>query len=160
MNNETKNTNALSSMWSRTQYSNLEETSSPAALRVNVIFTDPTGTIAALKMAEKLASDMEASVKVIVAQAVSYNFDLEHPQVDIDFLRRTALDIALEQIHDANESTVQVCICRDKLKALLRILTPNSLVVIGAKKRWWPTEESRLAKALRREGHEVVFADC
>jgi hypothetical protein len=30
---------------------------------------------------------------------------------------------------------------------------------MGGKKRWWPTEEQWLAWRLRKDGHEVIFAD-
>jgi hypothetical protein len=49
--------------------------------------------------------------------------------------------------------------CQDKRQALLRVLKPKSLVVIGAKSRWWPTEECKLAEVLRSKGHEVVVAN-
>jgi hypothetical protein len=35
----------------------------------------------------------------------------------------------------------------------------GSIVVIGGRERWWPTRENKLARQLRREGHEVVFKE-
>jgi hypothetical protein len=50
-------------------------------------------------------------------------------------------------------------LCRDSSETLLAVLKPRSLVVIGGRRRWWPTREERLAKKLRGAGHEVIFAE-
>src|SRR5580765_2484747 len=36
---------------------------------------------------------------------------------------------------------------------------PRSLLVIAGSRNWWPTREKRLARELRRAGHEVVLAE-
>jgi hypothetical protein len=38
-------------------------------------------------------------------------------------------------------------------------LSTGSIVVLGGRKRWWPTREKKLARQLRRAGHEVVFKE-
>jgi alkylated DNA repair dioxygenase AlkB len=57
------------------------------------------------------------------------------------------------------ETTVRICLCRDRWEALEVLLEPRSLVVLGGRKRWWPTRESRLAQKLRRAGHEVILTE-
>jgi hypothetical protein len=42
---------------------------------------------------------------------------------------------------------------------LLRTLSPNSLVVIGGRKKWWPTNEKLTARRLRKAGHKVLFIE-
>jgi hypothetical protein len=39
------------------------------------------------------------------------------------------------------------------------VLSPRSLVIVGGRKRRWPTAEERLARQLRRNGHEVIFTE-
>jgi len=56
------------------------------------------------------------------------------------------------------ESTAIPSVCR-QLPVADEVLAPRSLVVIGARRRWWPTGEGWLARKLRREGHEVVLAE-
>jgi hypothetical protein len=51
-------------------------------------------------------------------------------------------------------------LCRDRVETLRKVLKPHSLVVIGGRRSWWPTPENRLARQLRRSGHEVVFAEA
>jgi hypothetical protein len=56
------------------------------------------------------------------------------------------------------ETTVRIYLCRDRVEALTAVLRPHSLIVIGNGGSWWPSEEKRMARKLRRAGHEVVFA--
>jgi len=39
------------------------------------------------------------------------------------------------------------------------VLKPHSLIIVGGRKRWWPTSEQRLAQALKKDGHHVIFAE-
>jgi hypothetical protein len=39
------------------------------------------------------------------------------------------------------------------------VLPPHSVVVIGGRRRWWRSREERLARQLRRRGHDVLFAE-
>jgi hypothetical protein len=57
------------------------------------------------------------------------------------------------------ETIVRVFLCRDRLETLSMVLKPHSLVVVGGRGRWWPTAEERLARRLRRAGHEVIFEE-
>jgi hypothetical protein len=52
---------------------------------------------------------------------------------------------------------VQLYLCRDALETLRRALKPHSLVLLGGRKRFWPTRERSLVRKLRQAGHEVIF---
>jgi hypothetical protein len=86
---------------------------------------------------------------------VPYPAPLERPPVLLEFSERRFRDLAG---HSPVETTVRIYLCRDRWEALNRILKPGSLVIIGGRRRWWPTAESRLARRLHRNGQEVVFA--
>src|ERR1700681_4588389 len=62
------------------------EASGPRRLEVNVIFTDPPATVAALKTAEVLARDLGACIQVRAAIAVPYKLPLDKPPVSVNFL--------------------------------------------------------------------------
>jgi hypothetical protein len=49
-------------------------------------------------------------------------------------------------------------LCRDRDETIRQVLRPESVVVIGRSKWWWPTEENHLARILRRDGHRVIQA--
>jgi len=124
-------------------------------LQIAVIFTTDEGTRAALRMAASLASGWTARVRILVAQVVPFPLPLASPPVLIDFNERRFQALAEQS---PVETSVNLYLCRDRIETLLSALAPRSLIVIGGRKRWWPTAETRLAAALRRGGHDVLFA--
>ncbi len=128
-----------------------------ARLHVTVVFTSARPTIAALKRAGELATRLNARITLVAPQVVPYPLPLSSPPVLIDFSEQRFRAIADES---PVETTVRVYLCRDREETLLAMLKPQSLVVVGGRKRWWPTEEKRLARKLRRAGHEVVFTEA
>jgi hypothetical protein len=87
---------------------------------------------------------------------VQYPLPLESPPVLVEFNERRFRLIASQS---PVETTVQIYLCRDGLETLTNVLTTGSIVVIGGQKRWWPTREKKLARQLRRAGHDVVFKE-
>ena len=125
-------------------------------LEVAVVFTSAPATIAALRTAGGLADRLSARITMIVPQVVPYPLPLESPPVLIEFSERRFQQIAEES---PVETTVRIYLCRHRTETLRSVLAPGSLVVIGGRKRWWPTREKTLARQLRRAGHEVVFTE-
>ena len=121
-----------------------------------VVFTSCEATIAAVKMAATLATGLSARITLVVAQAVPYALPLEDPPVLLDFLRHRLGEIAGES---PVETTICHFLCRDRLSTLSVVLKPGSVVVIGARKKWWPTREKTLARRLRRFGYDVILAE-
>ena len=133
------------------------EVSGPGRLEVNVIFTDPQATVAALKTAGVLARDLGASIRVRAAIHVPYTLPLDKPPVSVGFLESLLCRLVRRSELHTFEPSVHLYMCRDRIEALVRVLRPNSLVVISGREHWWPTAERRMAKALRSKGHRVVF---
>jgi hypothetical protein len=129
---------------------------SESKLNVAVIFTSVPLTLTALRKAAALASRLGGRITVLAPQVVPYPLPLESPPVLLDWNERRFRVIAEES---PVETTVQLYLCRDRTETLKAILPPRSLVVIGGRKRWWPTAEKRLASQLRSAGHEVIFAE-
>lgn len=129
----------------------------PGRLEVNVIFTDPQVTAFALKTAESLARNLGARVRLRAPVAVPYPLPVERPPVSVRFTQQLLSGLVCDIAQGDLEPTIDLYLCRDRNDALLRTLEPNSLVVIGGRKRWWPTRESRMADVLRSRGHQVVF---
>ena len=125
---------------------------------INVIFTDPQGTLGALSAARTLAHQLQAHIKLLVPQVVPYGFPLASPPVSIQFTERRLLDFEHRGVKDAMVISVQLYLCRDRRLCLLEALKPHSLVVVGGRTRWWPTKEKRLARMLQFSGHQVIFA--
>jgi len=143
----------------RIQLFNPEIELQPGRLRIHVLFTNAGDTRAALKTALGMATGLETEVALIVTQIVPFPLPLDKPPVPLDF--------ASEQIRRLAESVseggpeLQGCIylCRNPIETLLQELPAHSLIVIGVRPRWPFGKSKRLARALRRNGHEVILAN-
>ena len=91
---------------------------------------------------------------LVAPQVVPYPLPLTSPPVLLDWNERRLRVIANQS---AVETIVRIYLCRDCWQALAQVLRPHSLVVVGGRERWWPTREGRLARRLRRAGHEVIL---
>jgi hypothetical protein len=125
-------------------------------LGVVVVFTSVETTVRALRKAGALATRLSAHITLVVPQVVPYPLPLTSPPVLLDFSERRFRVLAAES---PVETTVRLYLCRDQTETLAAVLEPHSLIVIGGRKRWWPTQEKRLARKLRRAGHEVLFEE-
>jgi hypothetical protein len=123
-------------------------------LEVFVVFTDVRETLAAIETAEGLAQQLGARLRLVMPYEVSYRLPLTKPPVPVEFLETRMRDLAAGT---GMEVDAQVCLCRNKASALGNLLPPNSLVVLGAKKRWWPTAAQRLSQSLIGDGHRVIL---
>ncbi|MGA2986938.1 MAG: hypothetical protein ABSG32_24315 [Terriglobia bacterium] len=125
-------------------------------LEVLVIFTDAAGTLAALQMAEGLAQKLGAHIRLLVPYEVPYTLPLTKPPISVEFLEGQIRDLAGKT---RLEVSAHIFLCRDKMRTLKLLLRPHSCVVVGGKKRWWPTSAQRLAQGLQKDGHQVIFAE-
>lgn len=123
-------------------------------MEVNVVYSRLPGTAETLNVASGLARGLGARVTVHVAQVIPYPLALKSPPVSVQFAEEQLLTVAGEQ---PVETSIQMYLCRDLTETIRRVLKPESVVVIGGRKRWWPTCEQRLARTLRRDGHHVIL---
>ena len=128
-------------------------------LELNVIFTDVQSTAAALNFAQSFARELGARISLRAAIAVSFQLPLDQPPVSIAFLQDVMRKLVSQLKRETFDPTLHLYLCRDRVWALSQVLKPNSLVVIGGRKRWWPTAETRMARALQDKGYRVVFVD-
>ena len=128
-------------------------------LVVNVIFTDRDGTARALEAADSLAASLGATIQLLAAQTVPFRLQLDEPLVSVDFTERLLSDLAGRSDQDSLQINPHLYLCRSPLETLKQVLRPNSLVMIGGRKRWWPTAASRMARALRSKGHQVFWIE-
>ena len=124
------------------------------ALHITVLFTTVPDTLAALRRAVSLAAELDAAIRILVAEAVPYPLPLDAPRVNPAFrLRQFHALWQDEQI----ETQIDIRLCRDTRECIHNALPPHSLVLIGKRKSWRPfTREKRLIRSLKRAGHDVV----
>ena len=125
-------------------------------LNIAVVFTSVESTLAALKEAGNLANSLGARITLVVPQVVPYPLPLETPPVLVEFNEKRFRVMASET---PVETSVQIYLCRDRFETLTSVLKPGSIVVVGGRKRWWPTKDETLARQLRRAGYEVLFKE-
>jgi len=125
-------------------------------LNISVVFTSVEATLEALREAANLASTLGGRITIIVPQIVPYPLPLTSPPVLVDFNERRLQVLASGC---KVETRVSIYLCRDRSETLLSVLKPHSVVVLGSRKRWWPTAEKRLAAKLCRAGHQVVITE-
>ena len=133
-----------------------EERQTHSSFEINVVFTSNDATMAALQRASALASRLSARIILVVTHIVPCPLPLENPPVPCGFNEGRLCAIAGEA---GIETIIRPYVCRDRLQTLLAVLNSHSLVIVGGRKRWWPTSEARLAKSLRRSGHEVILTE-
>jgi len=129
---------------------------SDSGLNVTVVFTTIDATVAAVKRAGELAENLGAQVTLVVPQIVPFPLPLTSPPVLLDFQENRFREIAAESPVDI---TVKLYLCRNGIDTLQKVLKPHSLIVVGGRKRFWPTLAQRLARWLRKAGHEVILTE-
>jgi hypothetical protein len=98
-------------------------------LRVTVIATNAKGTVAALRIAGKLAADLGVSISLVKMQIIPFEFPLEKPPLSTDFLYRQLYGLVCESAIEVEKIAIQLWLCRDRYEGLRKILRPRSLVV-------------------------------
>lgn len=123
---------------------------------VYVLFTSADETLAALRVAKDLARGLGSTVRVVHLRAVPFGAPVEAPTgrspAEADaFLDRAGADDV--------DVRVRVYVCRDTRRAIPLVFGRHSLIVIGGRHRWWPTQSGRWRRRLEAEGHFVVGVD-
>lgn len=126
---------------------------------VDVVYTEPEATGASLRAAALLAQDLHATIHLRALICVPRQLSLADPPVSISYFGQLLGDL-VERFGSAPlEHVLHIYICRSRIETLLGVLGPASLVVVGGRRRPWPTPESRLSKAAYAAGHSVAFVD-
>jgi hypothetical protein len=123
---------------------------------VVVVFTSTNRTLKALEKAGELAKPLGGRVVVVAAEVIPYILPLDEAPVRMEFILRRFAEMA-NQI--PIKFLIIPCLCRSRLEALRQLLHRNSPVMIGIRKRWWPTRDERLARELRRAGYAIISVE-
>lgn len=125
-------------------------------LPLTVLFTNVPDTLEALRQAACLAAGLDVSLRVLVTQVVPYPLPIDQPSVAPEFHMRHFHAICQQA---PVQLRIDVRLCRDARRCIHDALSPNSLVVIGGQKSWWPfSRDKNIARSLRRAGHQVISA--
>jgi hypothetical protein len=125
-------------------------------LEIAVVFTSIDLTARVMKEAGLIAHQIGAKITVIVPQVVPWPLQLSTPPILLDFHEAHFRAIANRT---GVPTDVRIYLCRDRIPTVEKVIQHGTIVMIGARKRFWPTAERRLAWALRRRGHQVIVSE-
>lgn len=124
--------------------------------QLHIIATSEEGTRAALKEARQIIRRLRVERTVLLvprtkAQAVATSD--EHVDA-VENYRKMASETGVDV-------TVRLFLGSTYLELSRWMLPPGSTTVVGGRRRWWwPTRAQRIADALKRAGHDIIFADA
>jgi hypothetical protein len=123
---------------------------------VYVVYTSADETIAAVRVAGGFAKELSVPVTLLHFRTVPYPLPADAPcgvspaETEAFLARLRAEDFDIR---------VRACLCRGERQAISSALPRHSLVVVGGRRGWWPTEPARWRRRLTAAGHFVVFVD-
>jgi hypothetical protein len=122
---------------------------------VTVVFTDLERTLRALAVARGLGRALGAQVAVVAVKTPKYQprggGAVAAKDVELDALQ--------SWVRAAGDVRFRVVAAPRTSDALSIALAPGSLVVVGGRRRLWPTPISRLCRLIEARGHYVLFVD-
>jgi len=123
---------------------------------INVVFTTPDETLAAVRVAAALAEPAHAPVTVIHFCTVPYPLAVDapvgvSPAESESFLNRVRAE--------GVDVRIRVYLCRPGRTVMPTAFKPHSIIVLGGHRSWWPTASERLRRRLEGAGHYVVFVE-
>ena len=114
-------------------------------LEIFVIFTDHSGTLAALQMADHLGDKLDARLRLLMLHEVPYALPLTRPAVNVRFLEDQLFALVAKTPVDG---AAHIYLCRDTRRTVRLMLKPHSIVILGGRKGWWSVEQ-KLASVLK-----------
>ncbi|HMD70219.1 MAG TPA: hypothetical protein VKF41_02690 [Bryobacteraceae bacterium] len=132
----------------------LEFGSAGAEIEIVVPYTERALTEAALKRVTVLTAGLNAAIRLVAVHAIPYPQPFHCPAALHAHLVEQLVDLASRCPLAVDP---QVVLARYRDDGFRHVLKPASIVLIGARKRLFPTREEKLARALARDGHQVVL---
>ena len=123
-------------------------------LEIVVPYTEWSLTEAVLERAAGLTAGLNAKVMLVAIHTVPYPADFECQVAVHAHLVGQLVDLASLCPLSVQP---QVVLARSRVEGFRHVLSDRSLVLLGARKHWWHTQEDVLARALVREGYNVAL---
>jgi hypothetical protein len=129
---------------------------SDGQLEIVLLFTSPEATGTALERTAGLLAGLNARIKLVAVLTVPYALALNRPPFSASFHEQRLQDIASKS---PVETAAHLYFCRCPFETLTSVLKPDSVVIVGTRKRWWPTRERRLARKLESAGFRSLILE-
>ncbi|HUB32480.1 MAG TPA: hypothetical protein VMA31_05600 [Bryobacteraceae bacterium] len=122
------------------------------SLEIAVPYTQPDVTRKIVERAAVLAHGLEARLCLVAVHAAPYPGPLNCPNAVRAFLVERLLELCANAPLPAE---ARIVVARSFDEGFRRTLRPESIVLLGTRRRFWRTREERLARALAADGHRV-----
>jgi len=123
-------------------------------IEVVVLYTEPAVTAAVLSRVRSLTAGLNARVSLVAAHTLPYPLPFVCPEAAHAHLVEQLVELAGECPIPV---TPQVVMARDRDEGIRFLLKPASTVLVGTRRRLFPSHEERLARTLARDGHKVAL---
>ena len=123
---------------------------------VSVVYTTVDDTLRAARVGARLADAMGVPLHLVHFRSLPAQEDVSAP-AGISPLETEEFVSRLRE--RGITASVGVYLGRDDARSIPWAIKPHSLVVVGGRRRWWPTRVGRLRRALEAAGHFVVNVD-
>jgi hypothetical protein len=125
-----------------------------AEIEVVVPYNERALTEAVLRRAAVLTAGLKAAIRLVAVHAIPYPLPFHCPTALHAHLVEQLVDLASRCPSSVDP---QVVLARYRDDGFRHVLKPASIVLIGTRKRPWPTREEKLARSLARDGHQVAL---
>ena len=123
---------------------------------VSVVYTTVEDTLEAACIGAALARAMGVPLRVVHFRKVPRQVPVDQPD-GLSPIETTAFAARLRE--EGITARIRVYLCRDEAMTIPFAFSPNSIIVVGGRRSWWPTRAERWRDALEGAGHFVVFVD-
>ena len=123
-------------------------------LELVVPFTEPDLARALLRKAVVLTAGLQARISLVAVHAVPFPADFRCSAATHTFLVDRLTELAAECPLPVNPLVV---LARSSEEGFRYALRPESTVLVGTHRRFWRTNEERLARTLVADGHKVAL---
>jgi len=123
---------------------------------VYVLYTSTEETFMALRVASGFSTALSVPLILVHYRTVPYPLAVDRP-TGISPVETQAFQ---ERLHaEQLDVACRVYLCRDDRRAIAAALNTPALVIVGGRRRWWPTKAQSCQRALEAAGHYVVFVE-
>lgn len=123
---------------------------------IYVVYTSPESTFAALRVASGFATALNIPLILVHYRTVPYPLSVDQP-TGISPIQSEAFQERLRA--EGLDVRCRVHLCRDERRAIVHAVGRPSLIVLGGRRRWWPTRADGWRHHLEAAGHFVVFVE-
>jgi hypothetical protein len=123
---------------------------------VYVVFTGPEETIAAARVAQRMAQAMKAGVTLVQLRIRPVRLPGHEP----DGLAQADFEAAANRVRsEVGPADTRIYVGSSERRVAVFAFRPHSLVVLAGRHHWWGSPAERWRRLLETAGHRVVFVD-